>query len=57
MGETSRKVWKKPKMVVLLRGRLEEGILATCKYSGLNQPGYNNCQNIYGQRCVDISSS
>lgn len=56
MGETSQKVWKKPKLVVLLRGRLEERVLAACKYSGLNQPGGNGCQ-VYGIPCQVRSPS
>lgn len=26
-----KKSWKKPKLVVLVRGRMEENVLATCK--------------------------
>ena len=44
-----KKVWKKPKLIVLFKGRSDEFVLATCKTRdpGMSGPGDqfgNNCQ-------------
>lgn len=39
----NRKVWKKPKLVVLFRGRPEEAVLQTCKWAGMGGPQRFNC--------------
>lgn len=46
-----KKKWKMPKLIVLLRGRPEEGVLQACKAGGSEGPdsGYSNC---YGDPCV-----
>lgn len=37
------KVWKKPKLVVLFRGRPEEAVLQACKSNQTVGPGTNTC--------------
>ena len=42
-----KKVWEKPELVVLVRSKPEEGVLAGCKDVGLsNWPGgyFNGCE-------------
>jgi len=34
----TKKAWKKPQLIVLVRGRPEEAVLKTCKYSGQSGP-------------------
>lgn len=60
MVKEAKKKWVKPKLIVLVRGRPEEGVLYTCKRDGLTGPfGYdygvwlnpheiNRCADIYG---------
>jgi hypothetical protein len=41
-----KKIWEKPKLIVLLRGRPEELVLAGCKMAGIptsNQNRQNGC--------------
>ncbi len=45
------KKWVKPKLIVLARGRPEEAVLGTCKYSGQNGPGGVNCKWTEGPNC------
>ena len=43
-----KKLWKKPKLVVLYRGKPEESVLAACKADmGGSPPGpaFNKCKN------------
>ena len=37
------KIWKKPKLVVLFRGRPEEAVLQACKSNTTIGPGDSNC--------------
>jgi ferredoxin len=30
-----KKIWERPKLIVLLKGRLEESVLAGCKFQGI----------------------
>jgi hypothetical protein len=50
------KVWTKPKLIVLFKGRPEEAILAACKGSGRTGPNVNNCA-IYGTPCSSVAPS
>jgi len=45
-GETVKKKWKKPKLVVLYRGKPEESVLAACKANigGSMGPAKNKCR-------------
>lgn len=41
-----KKKWVRPKLIVLIKGKLEEGVLATCKVSGSgggNQSSFFAC--------------
>ena len=51
------KLWKKPKLVVLVRGRPEEAVLQGCKtygWTGEITPGTVDyeCQSAPGKQCV-----
>jgi hypothetical protein len=35
------KVWTKPKLVVLCKGRLEEAVLQVCKQKHMNGPNWH----------------
>jgi hypothetical protein len=37
-----KKVWAKPKLVVLFRGRAEEAVLRICKSTSRSGPNYTN---------------
>jgi hypothetical protein len=39
----NRKVWKKPKLIVLVRGRPEEAVLQACKSDSVGGPGGGSC--------------
>jgi hypothetical protein len=63
-GEQSemKKIWEKPKLIVLLRGRPEELVLAGCKMAGIrasNQNRNNGCnrQGNCGGNCQLITQS
>ena len=38
-----KKVWEKPKLVVLVRDKLQERVLAVCKGEGLEGPDGMDC--------------
>jgi hypothetical protein len=38
-----KKSWKKPKLIVLFRGRPEEAVLQVCKSNSSIGPGTNQC--------------
>jgi hypothetical protein len=38
------KIWTKPKLIVLCKGRSEEGVLQVCKTQHSNGPAGNNCR-------------
>lgn len=43
-----KKIWKKPKLVVLYRGKPEESVLQACKTGtpgGTGPPNKNKCNN------------
>ena len=55
-----KKIWEKPKLIILLRGRPEEMVLASCKYTKLkNGPANKNTQCITksGKNCVVCSTA
>ncbi len=39
-----KKVWKKPKLIVLYRGRPEEAVLQSCKALNVRGPGDSECR-------------
>ena len=39
-----KKPWKKPKLIVLFRGRPEEAVLQACKAATTMGPGANQCR-------------
>jgi hypothetical protein len=52
-----QKIWKRPELVVLVRGKPEEAVLAACKLGpgqGILGPGnqFNACANLPAQECV-----
>jgi len=51
----AKKPWKKPELIVFVKGRLEENVLRVCKTSQGNCP-YFACSALDG-RCDGIGSS
>ena len=49
--ESARKAWHRPELTVLVRGRQEEAVLDTCKYSPYQGPqfDYTVCHGLEGQ--------
>jgi hypothetical protein len=45
------KIWTKPKLIVLFKGRAEEAILVLCKSSTRGGQNANNCVNAYNVTC------
>lgn len=39
----AKKAWKKPELIVLVRGRPEEAVLAQCKYTNQSGPDETGC--------------
>jgi hypothetical protein len=57
-----KKIWEKPKLIILLRGRPEELVLAGCKMAGTpasNQNRKNGCdrQGNCSSTCNQITTS
>jgi len=50
------KVWTKPKLIVLFKGRPEEAVLQVCKTSGRRGPNVNSCA-IYSTPCQSVTPS
>ena len=50
-----KKPWKKPELIVFVRGKLEENVLRVCKTSQGDCP-YSACSALNG-RCDGIGSS
>lgn len=50
MRSDMKKVWKKPKLVVLYRGKPEESVLVACKGAGTvwTGPAKNKCRALTG---------
>jgi hypothetical protein len=53
----NQKKWEKPLLVVLVRGRPEEAVLGTCKYSFQNGPGGGDCKWTAGPQCDNVGPS
>jgi hypothetical protein len=51
----NEKKWKKPELIVLVRGNLEENVLAVCKVAPDNACPYGGCRT--QMRCDAIGSS
>ena len=49
-----KKVWSKPKLIVLARSNPEETVLRACKGDGTNQPRVNPKS---GQKCYSVGST
>ena len=43
LRKMKKEIWKKPKLVVLFRGRPEEAVLQVCKSNTVAGPGTGNC--------------
>jgi len=52
-----KKVWEKPRLIVLFRGRPEESILDKCRISGEVGPYISGCQATSGAPCESIAGS
>jgi hypothetical protein len=55
-----KKVWQRPELVVLVRSRPEEAVLAGCKYPGVAGPGRPSVQACTHQNtgdCISIGVS
>lgn len=50
--------WEKPELIVLLRTRPEEAVLAACKTGGhAGAGGWRNCQKEDGAPCNSLTGS
>ncbi len=55
-----KKVWQKPELVVLVRGKPEEAVLTACKggtFSGSPQVGNGQCTRTNCTSCTVIAPS
>ena len=57
-----KKIWQKPKLIILSRGRPEEFVLAGCKMAGTSVATKNKNKGRYtaqvcGTACKEISTS
>jgi hypothetical protein len=55
-----KKIWQKPKLIILARGRPEESVLAGCKMAGSGASIRNKntgCQKPCNTPCVAVSTS
>jgi hypothetical protein len=55
-----KKTWEKPKLIVLVRGRVEENVLSSCKTSssGMSGPSISRPQcAIIGAPCFALGAS
>jgi hypothetical protein len=48
-----KKAWSKPELIVLVRGKLQEAVLTTCKYAGFGGPNVtpSDCTGLDGSNC------
>ena len=57
MAEQTKKPWKKPEIIIVVRNQPEESVLGTCKNpSAALGPSSANCQG-YGHRCYSKEQS
>lgn len=48
----SKKRWKKPQLIILVREKSEESVLQVCKaYSDVSGPYAGHCLDIYNVNC------
>ena len=55
MDEPTRRAWSEPELIVLVRGREEEAVLASCKKAGSaadNASSYQGCDFAPGAMCT-----
>ena len=55
-----KKAWQRPELVVLVRSRPEEAVLAGCKYPGIagyGRPVVHACNHPTHGDCITIGSS
>lgn len=55
-----KKKWVKPKLIVLVRGRVEENVLNSCKTAGTGIRGPNNTRPmcaVLGHGCSSLAAS
>jgi hypothetical protein len=57
--DTTKKAWSKPELIVLVRGRPEEAVLAACKIFLQEGPGYGSGRacGYWDGICSAVSSS
>jgi hypothetical protein len=55
-GDEMKKEWIKPELIVLIRGKLEENVLAVCKKVNTDACPFVSCNSLNG-RCDGLSSS
>jgi|GEM_PF-4517133 len=51
------KIWTKPLLIELYRGRFEENVLCYCKSSNQGGKWSNKCYDSLGSKCYDPASS
>lgn len=51
-----KKEWQDPDLIVLIRGKLEENVLAVCKTANTNACPFVSCNQLNG-RCDGLGSS
>lgn len=58
MGEhrMTKKVWEKPKLIILIRSRPEESVLTACKTSTAEGPAGNRQTQCFRAPCRDCSA-
>jgi len=52
-----KKVWEKPELIVLVRGKPEEAVLNACKGHGIRGQNLNNCKNNALGACTEFAPS
>ena len=58
--QTQKKEWKKPELIVLVRGKPEEAVLTACKVSGPQigaQVYVGGCPNDMCMACLALGTS
>lgn len=55
-GVVMKKEWQDPDLIVLIRGKLEENVLAVCKTANTNACPFVSCNQLNG-RCDGLGSS
>lgn len=56
--ESNKATWQKPELIVLVRSKPEEAILADCKNTGSTAgPAHKTCADSTGQGCQATTTS